>query len=1587
MQKKWLWAVIALSAFFLQSPRGVAAAPAHKTVGIDDGNVMPYAARMRMTKGTWDYLKITLRDTFSRWDYAGGDGFNLLLDSGYNALTHAAGPIRTTPFEWDWGYYDSQSLPGANQECLCYWNSCACASKACGVSCGGWGWNGAGWIQVRRPGFNAGDTPQPPWQCLYYGFQEYGFYIPATGTPSTGGPCPSLATYYDFQEFQACSSYFSYDAGTGKAGRCTTAGMDLVVATLEYNVRIFIYPNMRQENGDVLDPIDNWNPASVATRGPYANASWNNVRYSQITNCNNGGTCSAGSGSCCDTICTCGSWGVCSYTNRQTPNCNAFWTANYNSHFGSLPQTIAAYDPAQAYSQTQGTYFRAGDDTAVYLNIYQMQIQSNDRGNAYKPPACGLDRFYTGLVGGVPNYLTDNQQVRNCMRPKMYWYDDPLNPLLSKWKQCEPFDTWNADGTLNAANDDDKWLYPGNPATGKGADNVTQVSPGRCGRQNCTWGVCNSSASGWAWAAGSRTANLDDIVSDNDGQTNPYTGRLRGTGWYGLKLEAGYPVLNPGSNRIDIRFTGKDLRLEMAAEADVHASVIGINIDVYNNVVVGRLLVDQLAVNASLYLYSIDSQSCTNAYPNSCSGSWSGVNTSNLMDGGSVNPDKLVIDAVINSVSITPGNGGAWYQGSTSCIFNWPWPINGCAITMQDILNNSLIQGQLLPPIEGAVQDALKGALGSISSAVPNLNGILGNPINMGTALIDSGIFIAASSGSYQLVNPPNPYPRKWPVYVTTGPTAARNAVDMRMAVGFKPIAFKMPMGANGVMDIDTNDPPLATSVYGIPELWKAATRGPGGVGNCPTSTAADTCPGGVFTPGPGCALPAHDAYKDPDQVHDADDYCRGRPGSTLDAWYFHPKTGTKTYVPHPYAIPDFWKGPISKFNKPPDWCMTVGASGLPRTLRTGATPADFANLYPRTTWLSFDGALDKDPATNLAVPQNTIGGWDQMPGNSVLQQGTYTTNGNTGALDPNPMTYDFSMHLHQRLLNEFAQTVFASGIACLEFAAQDTLGADTPWKDLLASERFAGFLPEVATLFPGKYVKIRIMPTQMARIRVGMGNLNFTPLSRFRDPVNGALPITNQPYTLSAAVPDLQVQVLAPDKATGVDVPLLTFKWNTVVGFYAKAVRQCYYLEGLTGFKNENGQLIYSGDDCRSPYPDKRRVSGYYELFLDMNGQTLNRNANGELVYSGTNKLGDAWELPADARDGFADGRFTNAQWACPECVPSVPSGTAMFEVTQNYCSDHPTACRKIGISAAIPAILSSTLQAFLVTRLNFYNLTIDFLYVGPDGPNDDGLGTAAAYPFNHIDGDYLGIYARFLGDLNVFGLLDTAALLAPKPGKNYRAQVELPETAVDSWVRSAYPVFDVKLNPLGKLDGQPSVASYTYSLDNGFWHTPVDFEKLPLEGLTEGRHALMLRTFEDSLHASAANLTPVVLNFTVDTVAPAVTILPSKEGTYRNAVRFELHDLQTPADQLKAEFQWDDGDWAEAAGLTASVRGLPAGRHVLRVRATDLAGNTGSSAREVVVSGSGWGCAAGGSGAAWPVLFALALLGLGALRRRAGA
>lgn len=1580
-------------------PKSAVAAPAvQKAIGLDEaaGDVTKYGARMRMTKGTWDYLKLTLRDTFKQWDFkgSGGKGLNLLIDSGYDPVNLTAGPIRTTPFQWRYAYYDSQDLPGFTQECGCGLLTCYCNTRNCGVSCNGWAWIDAGWIQVRKPGFNLGDTPGIPWQCWNSGgFQEYGFYVPSVGSPG-GGPCNTPPTYGDFNEFQACSDHYNYDTGSGKTGRCTTAGMSLVLDTLHYNARIFIFPNMRQENADVLDPNDNWNPASVAVRGPYGYnpdaPNWSNRVYSTINNCTNGGYCTSAGTQCCDTICTCGDWGICAYTTRYNPNCNAYQAPrNYNAHFTNLPQTTGAYNPASRYHETDGTYFRAGDDTAVYLNIYQMQIQSADRANAYRPATCGKDVFYTGLSGGVPRYVTDDQDVRNCMRPKMYWYDDPLDAAKSRWKQCEPFDTWNTDGTLNPNNDDDKYLYPGNPATGRGADGINQVSWTRCGRQACTWGNCVSSASGWAWvynsnpALNSRTANLNDLYSDNDGQGNPHTGRVRGTGWYGLKLDPSYPRLNPGSNRIDIQFSGKDVRLELAIEADIYTGLTG---GINNKVAFGRLLVQTLTVNASLNLYSIDDKSCVNGNPGSCSGFWKTVNAASLLSAGTINPDKLVVDAVINSVNITPANGGAWFQGSSTCLAYWIWPWqNDCIITMEGILNNSLIQGQLIPPIEDAVKGALAGALGDITSVVPNLNGVLGNPINMGTALIDTGIFLTGNPADYELVNPPNQYPRRWPVRITQGPAGdgSQNNVDMRMSVGFKPIAFKMPPGANGVMDIDTAAVPAATSIYGVPELWEPATRH-ASLGNCALSSAGDTCPGGVYTNGPGCALPAHYAQKDADQTIDADDYCRGRPGFTTDAFYYNPKSpNTKVYVAYPNAIPEYWKGPISKYNKPPDWCMVVGANQMPTTLRSGAAPANMAALFPNNSWLSFDSVRDIDPRDGLAKPRNTIGLWDQMPGNSVLQQGTYTFDGNTGALDPNPITYDFSMHVHQRVLNQFAQALLASGVGCLEFASQDTLGADTPWKDLLAAERFAAFLPEITSLFPDSYVKVRIMPTKMPRIRVGMGNLNFTPLSRVRDSVNGALPVVNQPYTLSAAIPDLQVQVLATDPKTNQDVPLVTLKWNTVIGMYAKAVRQCYYLEGLANAKDEFGQPVYTGDSCRSPYTNKRRVSGYYEIFVDLNGERLNRDASGKLTASGLDKVGDAWELPGNAVDGFPDGKFTNKDFPCPECVPSVPVGSTMFEVTQNFCVDKPAKCSMIGFAQAIPTLLSSTIQMFFVTRLNFYNLTIDFLYVGPDGPDDDGLGTPKAYPFDHIDGDYLGIYARFLGDLNVFGLLDTVTLLAPQQGRAFVPQVKLADLSDGKWVRTSKPVFNVKLDALGKLGNSPSFASYTYSLDDGFWHTPVDYEELHLSGLTEGQHTLKIRSFEDSQHTSAANLTPTVLKFVVDTLPPVVTILPSKKGYFSDKALVQAKDLQTPADRIKFEYSWDDSEWEEFSGESVSIS-RKAGRHTLRVRATDLAGNVGESAREIVVDGKGWGCSAGGHTDASMLLILLALFGLGIRRQK---
>ena len=74
------------------------------------------------------------------------------------------------------------------------------------------------------------------------------------------------------------------------------------------------------------------------------------------------------------------------------------------------------------------------------------------------------------------------------------------------------------------------------------------------------------------------------------------------------------------------------------------------------------------------------------------------------------------------------------------------------------------------------------------------------------------------------------------------------------------------------------------------------------------------------------------------------------------------------------------------------------------------------------------------------------------------------------------------------------------------------------------------------------------------------------------------------------------------------------------------------------------------------------------------------------------------------------------------------------------------------------------------------------------------------------------------------------------------------------NSYVATDRPEFPVAL----KNSLPDSQVSYTYSLDGGFWHTPVIDKKVAVDHLTEGEHKLSIRAIEDTAMGATANLTP---------------------------------------------------------------------------------------------------------------------------------
>ncbi|CAM3379963.1 choice-of-anchor J domain-containing protein [Nocardioides dubius] len=132
-------------------------------------------------------------------------------------------------------------------------------------------------------------------------------------------------------------------------------------------------------------------------------------------------------------------------------------------------------------------------------------------------------------------------------------------------------------------------------------------------------------------------------------------------------------------------------------------------------------------------------------------------------------------------------------------------------------------------------------------------------------------------------------------------------------------------------------------------------------------------------------------------------------------------------------------------------------------------------------------------------------------------------------------------------------------------------------------------------------------------------------------------------------------------------------------------------------------------------------------------------------------------------------------------------------------------------------------------------------------------------------------------------------------------------------------------------------AIAGYECSLDGAPFAACTS--PLHITGLSHGSHDLSVRA---RTHADIVDPTPAQQTFSVDTVAPDVTLSDAPSGT----ITSDATSVSFSADEEATfECRLDDGDWA-ACTSPASFTGLADGEHTVHVRGTDTSENIGTPA-----------------------------------------
>jgi hypothetical protein len=176
------------------------------------------------------------------------------------------------------------------------------------------------------------------------------------------------------------------------------------------------------------------------------------------------------------------------------------------------------------------------------------------------------------------------------------------------------------------------------------------------------------------------------------------------------------------------------------------------------------------------------------------------------------------------------------------------------------------------------------------------------------------------------------------------------------------------------------------------------------------------------------------------------------------------------------------------------------------------------------------------------------------------------------------------------------------------------------------------------------------------------------------------------------------------------------------------------------------------------------------------------------------------------------------------------------------------------------------------------------------------------------------------------------TVAIAAPSSGVSVGGSISVSGTAGDNVA-------------LARVDTSVDGGAYGPATGTSTWSSSVDTTKL-----TNGSHTLLARAVDTSGNASVSSETVTVYNAPPDTTAPAVMISSPAAGA-TVARQFTVSGTASDGTSVsKVEVKLDAGSFQPATGIaswSASINALGAadGQHVVTARATDGAGNVGTT------------------------------------------